>query len=280
MDEQFFVKYAPSELYASALDVDGGYVGYLDQNVTHIEIPFLFPSETIFKLRAFMDICRQHHADDQGPVADYEEVWVNGHLKARGGFFAGRPCGCWRFFHENGACAEVVHLDTEGNIRGEHALFYLNGHRAFSFCHQGDEATGTLETRYLDGQVKAADEIYNGRKNGICRRWHANGRLASEGLYEKGIPVGAHTYWTEDGTVILERVPVECTKVFHEKEYDARGRLKRVRSYLADHQMHGEEISYYDYERRIMLDAPVVKYYLHNKEVGKTEYFARTGGVL
>ncbi|MBF0620129.1 MAG: hypothetical protein HQL19_08180 [Candidatus Omnitrophica bacterium] len=122
MNEDFFKTYSPSVLY-TAIGCGTEYVGYEDQNLTRLDIPFLIPSEEIFKFSAFIDMCRKHHASDSGAASDYEEVSVGGLLKARGGFYSGRPYGCWRFFHENGKCSEFVHLDVEDKIIGEHVLF-------------------------------------------------------------------------------------------------------------------------------------------------------------
>ncbi len=279
MDEQFFTKYSPSELYSS-VGCGGEYISYEDQNLAHLDVPFLFPSEALFKLKSFIEICQRHHMDDSAVTRDYEEVWVAGSLKARGGFYSGRPCGCWRFFNENGQCAEVVHLDVEGNIYSEHVLFYSNGQRMFSFCHQGDVLSGPLMEWFSNGQIKREERFREGKHNGMSRSWHENGRLEMEREFENDTPVGGYTLWDQDGLVIMERIPVEYTKVFQEKEYTRKGQLKRIRSYLADYQMHGEETSYYDYERQVMREQPEVKYYLNNKEVNKVEYFARTGGVL
>ena len=107
MAEEFFNNYAPSELYAS-IGCEPDYVTYEDENITHLDILAIFPSEGVFKLKMFMDMCRQHHASSD-LLSGYEEVWTNGVLRARGGFVSGQPCGCWRFFHDNGRCAEVVH---------------------------------------------------------------------------------------------------------------------------------------------------------------------------
>jgi antitoxin component YwqK of YwqJK toxin-antitoxin module len=277
MDGQFFTTYSPSELYGF-FGSGAEYVSYEDQNMAHLDVPRLFPSETIFRLKAFSDICREHHSEET-PSTDHEEVWVSGVRRARGGFRAGRPFGTWRFFHENGHCAEVVCLDAEGNIFSEHVLFYDNGERQFAFYHQGQDLTGVLKEGYPNGQIKSEINIHNGKREGMCRQWHENGRLSFEGIFKDGQPGGQATNWDANGGMICERIQVENTEVFHEKEYTDKGQLKRVRSYLTAKGMHGEETVYYDYERRIMRATPEVNYYLYNKLVSKVEFFARTGAL-
>jgi antitoxin component YwqK of YwqJK toxin-antitoxin module len=276
MDEKFFSMYSPSELYATA-GCQAEYISYTDQNMTHLDIPYIFPSECVFKLASFIDMCQRYHADATELMHDHEEIWVGGILKARGSFYAGRPFGRWRFFHENGQCAEVVDLDLDGNIKSEHVLFYQDGKRMFCFAHTGEELTGILEETYLNGQIKSKIRLQHGKREGICRQWHENGYLSFEGSYKEGVPDGKTTLWNETGIMIFERVQVEHTKVFYENEYTDKGQLKGRRHYLADHQLHGEELVYFDDERRMPLETPQVNYYLHNKPVAKVEFFARGG---
>ncbi len=275
MDDPFFLRYSPSDLYAS-IGCGAEYVSYEDQNITHLDMPFLFPSENIFRLGSFIDMCQKHHADDSGLTGDYEEVWVGGVLKARGGFCSGRPFGCWRFFHDNGRCAEVVRLDAEGNIQSEHVLFHQNGNRMFSFHHQGLKLTGILKEGFSNGQVKSEIRAHQGKRDGLCRSWHENGRLASEGAFTIGAIFGDYKQWNSDGVLVYEREGVENTKICYEKQYNDQGQIQRVRPYL-NNELHGEQIVYFDYERRIMLEKPRMTYYLHGREVAEAEFVARLG---
>lgn len=275
MDNQFFEKYSPSELYAY-VGCGAEYVFYEDEHVTHLDIPYLFPSETVFRLRAFIDICRSQHATDEGHPSNYEEVWVNGSLKARGGFSFGRPFGCWRFFHDNGQCSEVVNLKADGNIYGEHALFDVKGSKLFSFCYQGPGFTGTLKEWYLNGQIKTELMASNGNRDGACRRWYENGRIANDTEFAAGELVGGFKQWNAEGVLVFERVPVENTRFYHEKQYNDQGQIMRMRSYL-DHKLHGEEIVYFDYELKVMFDKPQGAYYVLGNKVTQDDFFGWKG---
>ena len=275
MSDAFFINYSPSELYG-LIGCGAGYVSYEDQNITHLDVPFIFPSECVFRLRSFVDMCQQHHINDQELTRDYEEVWVNGVLKARGGFYSGRPFGCWRFFHDNGRCAEVVRLDVDGKIQSEHVLFYLNGNRMFSFCHQGADLTGVLKEGFSNGQIKTEIKMREGKRDGVCRTWHENGRIASEGEFALGVVSGGYKRWDSEGVLFFERIAVENTKIHHEKQYNEQGQIMRLRSYI-DNELHGEDISYFDFDRRIMLGKPLVSYYFYGKNVSQVEFLGRGG---
>ncbi|MEI7999427.1 MAG: hypothetical protein WCH62_07985, partial [Candidatus Omnitrophota bacterium] len=242
----------------------------------HLTISHMFPSESVFRLKSFIDMCASHHDTDDGQPSDYEEVWVNGALKARGGFRFGRPFGCWRFFYESGKCSESVSFDLNGNIYGEHALFSATGTQLFSFCYQGPTLTGTFKEWYSNGQIKTEVEKFDDNKYGVSRSWYENGRIASESVYILGEFTGHISHWNSDGVLVYERIPAGNTRFYQEKEYNNKGQPMRMRSYL-DHKLHGEEIEYYDFERQVMFDKPQGAYYVLGNKVTQDDFFAWKG---
>jgi antitoxin component YwqK of YwqJK toxin-antitoxin module len=54
----------------------------------------------------------------------------------------------------------------------------------------------------LQGQILSQVSYdSNGAMSGMNTNWHPNGRKASEGIFDKGKPVGKHLWWREDGSL-------------------------------------------------------------------------------
>lgn len=271
--ELFFEKYSPSQLY-SGVGCGAEYISYEDEDVTHLDIPFVFPSEMIFKLKSFEDMCKRHHKDDEQRSGGYEEVWIAGRLKARGGFYQGIPCGCWRFFHDNGKLAETLILDDKGNIISMHSLSYPEGGRMFSFQYLGDGVTGHLKEYFRNGQQKSDVQVKDGKREGLCRTWHDNGYLSSEGVFKEGRRTNEYKQYNDEGILIFERAPLGHTRISCEKQYNDQGEVLKKCSYLGDNK-HGEDIVYFDSARKVMLEVPKVTYYFNGREVARDEFLAR-----
>jgi antitoxin component YwqK of YwqJK toxin-antitoxin module len=59
----------------------------------------------------------------------------------------------------------------------------------------------TQSTYSANGQVESECETLDGRRDGLCRRYYADGRKMAEGRYVAGKMEGPWTFWLEDGTV-------------------------------------------------------------------------------
>jgi hypothetical protein len=64
-----------------------------------------------------------------------------------------------------------------------------------------DAAPHSQSTYYANGQVEMECAIHDGRREGTCRRFYADGRKMAEGSYAAGRMEGAWTFWLEDGNV-------------------------------------------------------------------------------
>lgn len=64
--------------------------------------------------------------------------------------------------------------------------------------------TGLLVSRYDDESYKMKLEYVDGRKDGVEKQWHLNGKLSQSRFYSKGIKTGNHIGWWEDGTKKFE----------------------------------------------------------------------------
>jgi len=66
--------------------------------------------------------------------------------------------------------------------------------------YQGAPFTGELVSMYNPSSFKMKLEYKEGRKDGYEKQWYPNGELAQHRLYSKGVKVGNHLGWWEDGS--------------------------------------------------------------------------------
>ena len=276
MEKTFFDKYSPSELYENCLKPR--YCFYENPYQMQLDLPYIFPSEVIFRLKSFWAMCKES-SEGEYSSGNYEEVWAGGVLRARGRFKNCLPFDVWRFFHDNGNCAEIVSLNDNGNIFAHHNLFYSNGQMSFSFEHSCPDVTGTLREWFPNGNIKSEIKVYKGNQQGMCRRWFENGQLANEGEFVNGKKAGNYSQWNENGVLIFERIQTFNSTLFCEKVFDDDGQILQLRSYKDDG-LHGEEVQYFDYERRVFFEKPQVTYYLNNGKVLPSEFCGRTGVII
>ena len=59
---------------------------------------------------------------------------------------------------------------------------------------------GLLIAKYDDASYKLKLQYKSGRKNGYEKQWYPNGQLSQSRSYFKGIKVGNHLGWWEDGS--------------------------------------------------------------------------------
>lgn len=64
--------------------------------------------------------------------------------------------------------------------------------------------SGTIVTRYPNGNKRSEYELVNGRGHGLCRQWWPNGRLRKEGRFVNGEPTGVWKSWYENGVKFWE----------------------------------------------------------------------------
>ncbi len=110
----------------------------------------------------------------------YELRSADGRLRVAGALAKGRRTGTFVFWNEQGARIAVVPYDDERRV-GTVALWYA------------PRLAGTQGARKLEAPYAG------GRRHGLTRSWHDNGRPRSEVEYEHGTLAGARA-WQRDGT--------------------------------------------------------------------------------
>lgn len=64
-----------------------------------------------------------------------------------------------------------------------------------------NEPFGGFLASYYENQLPKTRAYYeDGRKEGEELKWHENGKIVEERFYQKGIKVGLHKAWWQDGT--------------------------------------------------------------------------------
>ena len=114
----------------------------------------------------------------------YELRMPDGRLQIVGAFAKGRRTGTFLFWTATGARIAVVPYDEDAKV-GTIAVWY-------SPVAPQAEPRRKLEAAYAAGV-----------RHGITRSWHANGRQATEYLYERGSLVAAKA-WSESGASLAE----------------------------------------------------------------------------
>ena len=66
--------------------------------------------------------------------------------------------------------------------------------------YQKEPFNGLLVSNFDNGAYKMKLQYRNGRKDGYEKQWYANGQLAQDRTYSKGVKIGRHLGWWEDGT--------------------------------------------------------------------------------
>jgi antitoxin component YwqK of YwqJK toxin-antitoxin module len=69
--------------------------------------------------------------------------------------------------------------------------------------HAAPETART--TYYANGTLESRAECVDGKRQGLCERWHPNGTKMAEGRYEDGRMEGEWQFWNADGSPDVER---------------------------------------------------------------------------
>jgi len=117
-------------------------------------------------------VYRREYKDDQvhGRVAYYH---LNGQLRLQGYMVSGKREGRWTSF------------DKKGKELGSYEL--ANG-------------SGSIKTYHAAGKQASETVIRNGKRHGLHKQWHPNGKVAVEGEYLEDRPKGLWKYYKTDGS--------------------------------------------------------------------------------
>ena len=73
-------------------------------------------------------------------------------------------------------------------------------------CLHGRPFTGIEISTYADGSRGREEAYVDGQLDGMTRRWHSNGQLASEARYWQNMRHGKACEWRADGTLVFEEL--------------------------------------------------------------------------
>jgi len=122
---------------------------------------------------------------DGAPNGAYELRGADGRLRVAGAFAKGHRTGTFVFWNAKGARIAVIPYDNDDKI-GTVALWYV-------------PRVGSI-----DGRRKLEAPYAAGRRHGVTRSWHDNGRPRVELRYEQGMLAEARA-WRPNGNEVPER---------------------------------------------------------------------------
>lgn len=94
------------------------------------------------------------------------------------------------------SCTQETDLVDETNTQ----LTLVNG----VLYLQNNPFSGLLFSRYANESLKKKLAYVDGRKDGLEKQWHPNGKIAQNRFYKAGVKIGKHEGWWEDGTKKFE----------------------------------------------------------------------------
>lgn len=97
--------------------------------------------------------------------------------------------------------------------------------------NQQEPFTGTVISKYDNGQLMLKENYKDGKKNGFKREYEKNGQLSSERNYKGGKLHGTQKYYTSYGQLDVEENYQDGKKNGIEKVYSETGNLWRKENY-------------------------------------------------
>jgi len=228
------------------------------------------------------------------PHGEYLEYYSNGRLSVKGNYNEGKETGEWSYYYPNGRLKRIQSYSS-GDVTGLVRTFYYNGMPETEenyngsgkqegltsyFDHKGRKF---LEEEYRDGLlIKITTDFNNPGKPAVFsspagtfsyKVYTAEGRLRSEGSYEKGKLAGDIKFYYHNGN-LRQKGNLKTGQYDGEVvSFHPNGKTESV-SYYKDGLLEGKYIEY-------GLDGTVLKtgYYLGNNMNNTWNYYTADGGI-
>ena len=143
--------------------------------------------------------------DDQGLRQGYwEKNYPNGKLMYKVYFRDGKPIGTMHRFYETGELKAVMNF-TEGNDRVYTRFYYDDGEIAAEgyYMENNKDSLWTYYS-YYTGAITSTEMYVNGVKQGMEKKYYANGQISEEIEWSRNMKHGAWNQYFEDGQVKLK----------------------------------------------------------------------------
>lgn len=157
---------------------------------------------------------------------DWEEYYLNGKIKSKGTYKAGKKYGKWEYYFTTGKIEQKGSYDSYGMFTGEWNWYYENGNLLRREEFRKGIEDGELEEYTLEGTLITKGEYFDGEKegewfyelndhqekgkyrygerNGYWEHRFPGGKVSFEGSYIDGAPHGKHKYYNEKGYLLKE----------------------------------------------------------------------------
>ncbi|MFA8451689.1 MAG: toxin-antitoxin system YwqK family antitoxin [Bacteroidales bacterium] len=149
------------------------------------------------------------------------ELYADSTIRAEGQFIDDKRYGQWLFYYPNAKLEQRGLYDINGNPDGKWMWYYSNGNiwRTEYFkngMHDGSSIEYNPKGEIISkgnyfqgkrigkwivsyGDHREVGEYANGRKTGLWKYFHDNGKQSFNGKFVEGQPHGVHSYYYENG---------------------------------------------------------------------------------
>jgi hypothetical protein len=119
----------------------------------------------------------------------YYQLRATGDTAFVGSYWAGKPEGTHRIWHENGQLKEVRHYE-KGWQEGEQQGWFASGKRAFRYSFRHDVYEGAVTEWYPNGRTARFMHYHEGQENGRQQMWFTDGSLQANYVVRKSRTYG------------------------------------------------------------------------------------------
>jgi antitoxin component YwqK of YwqJK toxin-antitoxin module len=146
---------------------------------------------------------------------------LSGQCLSQSWFYRGFQHGRAERYHRSGGLAALEHY-IKGKREKAQLYYYPNGQMKTKMVYRNGRLEGEADLFWPNGQQKRRCFFLSGEREGFDRIWSAAGALLNEEEYQKGIPVGCHSSWYENGSLRSKRV-YHTSDRFDLYEWDSNG---------------------------------------------------------
>jgi len=107
----------------------------------------------------------------------------------------------------------------------------LNGNKGMWY-YKGKPFNGYSLKVYPNGALEEKWGFYNGRREGVARRWSKNEKLQLESYYKNNRLAGVYKTWWDNGVLAGETYYENGIKQGVEKKWHSNGQLFKLRNYV------------------------------------------------
>lgn len=111
---------------------------------------------------------------------------------------------------------------------------------------RNDVLWGDYKVWWIEGKIRELSFFLKGRREGLLRKFHAQGTNSEECLFKRGKRNGLHMRWYPSGNIWSETIYSDDLENGEYEEWYSDGKAKKVKCKYANGNLYGEFIEYYE----------------------------------